>query len=171
MGCISTELIVYLIKKKAVSCLFTLSPNRGWGVIKIYNGFYLFKVGSIKFYTHRTQCKSNRVNFLFFFLGLHKNYLQHLQLKGMGFKILVLGKHFFFKLGFSHKIIFIIKNSFHFFYERRQLLTIESRSLYRVKVITQKLQLLRKLNNYKKKGIYFKGYLFKPKLSSKKAKI
>jgi hypothetical protein len=171
MSRLSTELIVYLFKKKAVSCLFTLSPNRGWGVIKIYNAFYLFKARSIKFYTHSIQCKSHRVFFLIFFLGFHKNYLQHLQLKGMGFKILLLGKHFFLKLGLSHRIIFIVKNSFHFFYERRQLLTIESRSLCKVKVIAQKLQLLRKLNSYKKKGIFFKGCLFKPKLSSKKAKI
>ena len=53
----------------------------------------------------------------------------------------------------------------------RQLLKLESRSLFHAKDLIMLFRILRKFNSYKKKGIFIKGFIFKSKISSKKSKV
>ena len=170
MGTISKELIIYLFKRKLFYLLLAISPKRGWGSLKISN-FFLLHDKKLVFYLSNTYNISHGILLINFFWGLNKNYSQQLQLKGMGFKLLKLDLNFFLKLGFSHRIIFLVKDNFNYFYKRRQLLKLESRSLEKLKYIVLGFASLRTLNSYKKKGVYCKGSIFKPKISSKKLKI
>jgi ribosomal protein L6P/L9E len=108
------------------------------------------------------------INFLF---GLYKNYHIYFRLKGIGYKMMKIGLNFLLKIGFSHRIIYLIKKNLRFSYQNKQLLKIESRSLFNLKNIIFIFQKIRKINCYKKKGIFLKGSMVKIKINKKKAKV
>ena len=101
---------------------------------------------------------------------LYKNYFQYVKLKGMGFKVTRVTLDLLFRLSYSHRILYLCNNNFRFDYINKQLFKVESRSLWKLKNVISSFNTLRKLNAYKKKGLYVKGSIIKLKISSKKAK-
>jgi ribosomal protein L6P/L9E len=104
-------------------------------------------------------------------LGFYKNYFYFLKLKGMGFRVLGHSKGLVFKLGCSHKILFLKKIDTVFFYLARLIFIIKSRCILTLKNILSTILTFKKRNSYKKKGIFYKGVVIKVKLTSKKSKF
>lgn len=91
----------------------------------------------------------------------------------MGFKAAVLKfkSIVLFKLGFSHKVVFVRCSDIVFYYKRKQQFMLESRDVLWLKSFLFSFKMLKKIDAYKKKGIYIKGEQFVFKLSSKKSKF
>ena len=89
----------------------------------------------------------------------------------MGYKIMRLNLNLIIKLGYSHRIMFFCQKGLNYTFITRQLLKLESRSLFHEKDLIMLFRILRKFNSYKKKGIFIKGFIFKSKISSKKSKV
>merc|ERR1711966_408793 len=89
-----------------------------------------------------------------FFFSFYKNYKHYLKLKGMGFKVICSNLNLLFRLNHSHRILYIFSKNFRFTYFNRQLFKIEGRGLGKLKNIIYDFCNLRKLNAYKKKGLY-----------------
>jgi hypothetical protein len=165
------EIIVYCFNKYLNFFIFSISNLQGWSLLKIeskyilidnfglylYNSFHLFKIYNIFV-----------INFLF---GLYKNHHIFLRFKGIGYKIMKIGLNFLLKIGFSHRIIYLMKKNVRFSYHNKQLLKIESRSLFNLKNIIFIFQKIRKINCYKMKGIFLKGSIVKIKINKKKIKV
>jgi len=106
-----------------------------------------------------------------FLMGFYRYYFQYVQLKGMAYKSIVLFSNLIFKLGYSHRIMYVSCKDLKLLYVSKQSLMVLGRSINRVKNIVYNLQCLRKINVYKKKGIFLKGSIVKIKQSSKKSKF
>ena len=89
----------------------------------------------------------------------------------MGFKMICHLVAIIFKLGYSHRVLFIRQTEIAFTYLNRHLLKIEGRSLALIKIILFQFMQLRVKSAYKKKGIFLKGSILKFKITSKKSKF
>jgi ribosomal protein L6P/L9E len=89
----------------------------------------------------------------------------------MGFKGIRVGRVFIIKLGYSHKISYLKISGICFLYENRQAFKLVSRDCLTLKNVVYNFKELRRMDAYKKKGVYFKGSIFKFKVSTKKAKF
>lgn len=171
MKSIFKELTIYFLYWNNFFFYCVISTTQGWGIIKLKHNYLINKFELIQFFVKKKKYKSY-ISFLsVFFFGFYKNFLKYFQIKGMGFKIIRLGLNFILKLGYSHKIFYYSQLNLNILYITRQLITMESRSLFYIKPLSNILRSLRKINNYKKKGIFCKGFIVKNKISSKKAKV
>jgi len=129
------------------SCFIFISTCLGWGVFNLFRNKSFKRLGSF----------FNNINS--FFLKL---YVFYLKIKGVGFKFLINKKSIgVIKLGFSHRIVLfpiknikliIIKNRI-----KKKFLKCFGRDHYKLKRTIYLLALLRKVNTYTKKGVYFLG--------------
>ena len=167
----SKEIILYCFNKNSNLFLILISNLQGWGLVQLKYKFFIIKANKLFIYNLLALIKSYISFLINFFLGFFKNYFQYLKIKGMGFKIILVGLNLLLKLGFSHRIIYICMNNWRFQYLNKQLLKINSRCFFTIKNFVYSFQKIRKLNSYKKKGIFIKGSIIKIKVSSKKAKV
>jgi ribosomal protein L6P/L9E len=165
------ESIVYTFNQKCNFFLLVISNFQGWLLIRIKSKFILIKDKKLYIYNFLSLIKTYNFFLMNFFLGLLKNYLQYIKLKGMGYKVVKLGLNFIIKLGFSHRILFFCKKNFRYIFLNKQNLKFLSRNLFTIKNIIFKLNNLRKINRYKKKGIFLKGSIVEIKISKKKSKV
>jgi len=131
----------------------------------------LVKKNRVYLYNFIFYVKSYISFFKFFILGFYKNYFHFLKLKGIGYKIILFSLNIIIKLGFSHRILFLLKKDLKVQYINKQLLKIESRYLNIVKNTIFMFINIRKINLYKKKGFFFKSPIIKIKISNKKSKV
>ena len=89
----------------------------------------------------------------------------------MGFRVLGHRRGLIFKLGCSHKFLFLKKIDIVFFYLARLLFTIKGRCILTLKNILSTILSFKKKNSYKRKGVFYKGVVTKVKLTSKKSKF
>lgn len=171
MKFISKELTIYFLYWNNFFFFFVISITHGWGIFKLQYNIILNRLQHIQIFLIKKKYKSYTSFLKLIFFGFYQNYLQHFQIKGMGFKTIRLGFNLIFKLGYSHRILYYCQQNLYLFYRNRQIITVESRSLFFIKSFSMLLRNLRKINNYKKKGIFCKGFIIKNKISSKKAKV
>lgn len=105
------------------------------------------------------------------FLGCYKNFVQLLNLRGMGYKVLLVKSTLVLKLSQSHRLVYTLKKNLKVLYINKQILKVLSKSLNLLKKVIYFLQKYGKINTYKKKGIFFKGSIVSLKISSKKSKF
>lgn len=89
----------------------------------------------------------------------------------MGFKSVIINKNLIFKLGCSHKILYVLKKNFLLIYKQKYLFKINTRCLNLIKNTIYILKKIKVSSFYKLKGIFIKGSLNKLKISSKKTKF
>ena len=158
---------LYFLKHKHNSFLLLLSISRGWGICKCLPTSIVLDNSLSHFVFSKTH-----TYFLYnMCLGFYKNYFYFLKLKGMGFRVLGHSKGLIFKLGCSHKFLFLKKTDIVFFYLARLIFSIKSRCILALKNILNTILNFKKRNSYKKKGIFYKGVVIKVKLTSKKSKF
>jgi ribosomal protein L6P/L9E len=116
---------------------------------------------------------SKKYNFFLinFFFGLYRNYHIFLKFKGVGYKVIKIGLNYLFKIGFSHRVIYLLKKNLRFNYYNKQLVKISSRSSTILKNCIFIFQKISKINSYKKKGFFLKGSILKIKINKKKSKV
>ena len=165
--CLFNNLPTYFLKHKHNSFLFILSISRGWGIFKCLTTSIVLD-NSL---SHFLFSKAHRYFLYNLCLGFYKNYFYFLKLKGMGFRVLGHFKGLVFKLGYSHKILFLKKIDIVFFYLARLSFIIKGRCILALKNILSSILNFKKKNSYKKKGIFYKGVVIKVKLTSKKSKF
>ena len=165
------ELLIYFLYLNKNKFLVIISPRQGWAIINLKVSYVINTHNSIQIYNNSKINKSYFSFLLLIFFGFYKNYLQFLQIKGMGYKIMRLNLNLIIKLGYSHRIMFFCQKGLNYTFITRQLLKLESRSLFHAKDLIMLFRILRKFNSYKKKGIFIKGFIFKSKISSKKSKV
>lgn len=158
------EIVCYFFKQNNFSYLLVLSNLQGWGILKcnLYGIFY----NSLCDYYYK---KDNQENI--FILGFYKNYTCFLKLKGMGFKTVTVNKNLIFKLGCSHRILYILKKDALIVLEQKYLIQINTRSLNLIKNAIGILKSIKLPSPYKIKGIFIKGSCLILKISSKKSKF
>ena len=150
------KVIIYKITTLSYfNFILTLSINKGWIVTPL---FYLYN--------------KHIENILFGFIRLFKF---NFKLKGFGFKWKYLinckkQQLIFFKVGFTHKIILLIKKDSKYELKKQKIL-VKNRSYFFLRNYLNFLFILYKKNLYNKKGLYLKGTQFNLKLSKKKAKF
>ena len=126
-----SNLPLYFLKHKHNSFLFILSISRGWGISKCLTT-------SIVLDNSLSQSILSKAHKYFLYnmcLGFYKNYFYFLKLKGMGFRVLGHRKGLIFKLGCSHKLLFLKKIDIVFFYLARLIFTIKGRCVLTLKNI------------------------------------
>ena len=165
------EIVLYCFNKYLKFFVLSISNLQGWGLLEIHSKFILIDNFGLYLYNSIHLFKIYNAFVINFFFGLYKNYHIYFRLKGIGYKIMKIGPNFLLKIGFSHRIIYLIKKNLRFSYQNKQILKIESRSLFNLKNIIFIFQKIRKLNCYKKKGIFLKGSIIKIKINKKKAKV
>jgi ribosomal protein L6P/L9E len=94
-----------------------------------------------------------------------------MKFKGVGYKIIKIGLNFLLKVGFSHRIVYLLKKNLRVNFYNKQLIKIESRSLSILKNCIYVFQKISKLNSYKKKGFFLRGSIIKIKINKKKSKV
>jgi hypothetical protein len=146
---IPKELAVYSIKKKKNCLLLFLSITQGWGINFIDTPLILVNKFKLIFFSKAQLCFISNM-----FLGFFKNYFYFLKLKGMGFKMLYHFSAIIFKLGYSHRVLFIRQKEIAFTYLNRTILKVEGRSLSLIKSVLFQIMRLKKKSAYKKKGIF-----------------
>ncbi len=162
-----SNLPLYFLKNKHNSFLFFLSISRGWGICKCLTTSIVLDTS----FSYFVFSKSHIYFFYNMCLGFYKNYFYFLKLKGMGFRVLGHYNGLIFKLGCSHKLLFLKKNDIVLFYLTRLTFSIKSRCVLFLKNTLNTLLNLKKKNSYKKKGIFYKGVIVTVKLTSKKSKF
>lgn len=168
---ISRELVAYFISKNDFNFLVIVSNVKGWGLFKIKNKLVLMKNQNLYFFSRFRYLKTS-ISFLStYFVCFYRNIFHYLKIKGMGLKIIMLSNKLVFKLGNSHRIAYLCQNNLKINYIHKQLFKVESRSIFNLKGIVSLFTKLKKINSYKKKGIYLKGSIIKLKVSSKKSKV
>lgn len=165
------EIITYCFNKNSKLFLLSLSNLQGWSLIEIKSEYIILNNKNLYFYNFLSLINTYNFFLISFLFGLYKNYFCFLKFKGVGYKLIKVGFNFSIKLGFSHRILFILKKKSKFQYINKQLLKIESRSLANMKNIIFTFQKIRKMNSYKKKGVFLKGSIIKIKISKKKSKV
>ena len=161
------SLPLYFLKYKHNSFLLILSISRGWGICKCLTTSIVLDSSL----SHFVFSKAHRYFLYNMCVGFYKNYFYFLKLKGMGFRVLGHSKGLIFKLGCSHKLLFLKKIDIVFFYLARLIFTIKGRCVLTLKNILSTILSFKKKNSYKRKGIFYKGVITKVKLTSKKSKF
>jgi hypothetical protein len=161
---IPNETVCYFLKQNIFSYLLVLSNLQGWGILKccIYGSFYN---KNFDYYYKKSIQES------IFILGFYKNYTCFLKLKGMGFKSVVVNKNLIFKLGCSHRIIYVLKKNLLVILEQKYLIQINTRCLNKIKNAISIMKSIKLTSSYKIKGIFIKGSYVILKISSKKSKF
>lgn len=89
----------------------------------------------------------------------------------MGYKFVLVSKGICLRIGFSHRILYLVLPDIKLKYLNKQSIVLKSRNLFSLKGLFHKLSNIKKVDVYKKKGLYIKGSLLKTKESSKKGKF
>lgn len=119
------------------------------------------------------EFKEDNLNTWYFLLkniiiGLTRNFIQRLQLKGVGFKALLLKSNLMeLKIGFSHSIIYQAPIGTKLDITKNILLQIKSPLKNLVGQEASKIQRLRFPDSYKGKGILYKGEKLNLKIGKK----
>lgn len=154
--------LFFLTNKKNIRILY-VSLLHGWGLINFKRQQQ--KVNSSFLYKSEKHLIINKI------FGYYKTYLQFLKLKGMGYKFTLVSKGICLRLGFSHRLLYLISKGLKINYLNKQLILLKSRNLFLLKNLFYRFKNIKKLDAYKKKGLYIKGVLLKTKESSKKGKF
>jgi len=163
----NTSTYCFLQKKKLFMLVITAS--KGWGVTLCQGPYFLIKDRNKFFFISQTKSYYSLISIIF--LGFQKGYFQYLKLKGIGYKFINKDNKIILKFGFSHRIIYINLLDTKCNFIHRNLLGLETRSIWAIKKITQSFNNIRKKNVYKKKGFFLKGSLIHIRVSSKKSKF
>lgn len=172
------DIKMYIISNKTVSYYFkqnkklfglVLSSYKGWGILLLKQDFFLIKKNEL--YPIVLASKSYLTLLTVIFLGFYRGYFKFLKLKGMGYRFINIKNNIIFKFGFSHRIIYINYVDIYCLFISKYILRFESRSLWLLTKVINCFKNIRKNNVYKKKGIFFKGFLISIKISSKKSKF
>jgi ribosomal protein L6P/L9E len=163
---IPKEIICYSFKQNNFIFLLVLSNLQGWGILKFFIRGSFFN----KFFSYYYNI-INQANFSNFILGFYKNYICFLKLKGMGFKSVIVTKKLMFKLGYSHRIIYVFKKDLLLSYMQKYLFRISTRALNLIKNVIYTYKKIKLPSAYKIKGFFIKGSRFSLKISSKKSKF
>jgi ribosomal protein L6P/L9E len=168
---IPNEIVIYYYSIKKHFFFIIVSNVQGWSIINLK--YKLIVIRNNKFYVYNLllYIKTYNTYLTNIFLGYLKNYSQYVRVKGMGYKVVTLNTILLVKLGFSHRILYLFTNDFRLNYLNKQLLIFKSRCTYLLKQNIYLFQHIRKINSYKKKGIYIKGALIKVKINTKKSKF
>lgn len=97
------------------------------------------------------------------------NYINILNLVGVGYKARVDGKYLILNLGYSHAFAFEIEDGVEISVDKNTKITIKSIFHSKVSELSYKIRSLRMPEPYKGKGIFFEGETITPK-DGKKAK-
>jgi ribosomal protein L6P/L9E len=89
----------------------------------------------------------------------------------MGLKAIMHIRGLIFKLGYSHRVFYLYPNNIRIHYENKKYFKLESRSILNLKNAIWSITTLKKMNAYKKKGVYLRGGVYGVKISIKKAKV
>lgn len=89
----------------------------------------------------------------------------------MGNKIVKILYNLMFKVGCSHRLVYLLSKDIRIYYISKHLIQIKSRSIYYLKQLIYNFKGINKINAYKRKGIYIKGSIGIFKTNSKKLKI
>lgn len=165
------EVVTYCFNRYLNFFIFSISNLQGWSLLELYSKYILIDNFGLYLYNCIYLFKIYNAFIINFLFGLYKNYHIYFRLKGIGYKIMKVSSNFMIKLGFSHRIIYLMKKNLCFSYQNKQSLKIESRSLFDLKNIIFNFQKIRKINSYKKKGIFLKGSIIQVKINKKKAKV
>lgn len=165
------EIIVYYFNRYSKNFIFSISNLQGWGLLEINSKYLLLDNYGIYLYNVLHLFKRYNFFLINFFFGLYRNYFIYLKFKGVGYKIIKIGLNFLLKVGFSHRIMYLLKKNLRFNFYNKQLIKIESRSLSVLKNCIYVFQKISKLNSYKKKGLFLKGSIVKIKINKKKSKV
>lgn len=169
---IPKEVIVYAYKQENQIFLVILSVSQGWGLVKVnLKHIFLKKKFCFSILKNKRIVNSYKNLIINFILGFYRYFFQFVKLKGMAYKAMVVSSTLVFKLGYSHRILYTSYKNIKVLYLSKQLLMVIGRSINKIKNIIYTLRSLRKVNVYKKKGIFFKGSIVKLKQSSKKSKF
>jgi ribosomal protein L6P/L9E len=103
--------------------------------------------------------------------GLIKSYFKYIQLRGRSFRYLYLYTTLVLKLGFSHKLYYIVANNTCITVLTKQVIKVVGKTVQRLSLFFFDLHVIRKFDKYKGKGLlyYNDSILLKP--SSKKTKV
>jgi hypothetical protein len=153
--------------KKVIGLI--LSASKGWGLLNLKYRVGLVKNTEMHLFPAHDKSSINWLKSILF--GFQKGYFQYIHLKGMGFKFIIVKNVIIFKLGYSHRILFLSNVDTQVIYLSKYLIKIDCRSITQLKQIVHSFLKIRKKNAYKKKGIFIKGSIIKLKLSSKKSKF
>lgn len=158
----------YFSYHKHIIGLF-LSTFKGWSVVNLNYTVGLVKHKELNLFPTPNKTQTAWLEAILF--GLHRGYFHYLQLKGMGFKFIVAKGNIVLKIGYNHRILFLLGKDIYVRYLSKFLLKINCRSIDQLKWNIHSFLKTRKSNPYKKKGIFIKGSVIKLKLSSKKTKF
>lgn len=153
---INKNLIIYKIKTLLQTNLLIISINLGWILLPI------------------NISKNISIDLILF--GYTKLYKFFFKLKGFGYKWkynlnqTTHSKTIFFKLGFTHRIALITKNSNKYKLKKKRFI-IKGRSYSNIRNNLNFIFFLYKTYLYNKKGIYLRGTKYKTKISKKKSKF
>lgn len=157
------EIKLFLLTDKKNIRILYVSLLHGWGLINLKRQQQ--KLNSFLLYKPEKYLIINKI------FGYYKTYFHFLKLKGMGYKFTALNAAVCLRIGFSHKVLYLISSGIKVNYLSKQLILLKSRDLYLLKNLFYNFKNLKKLDAYKKKGLYIKGVLLKTKESSKKGKF
>lgn len=170
--------MVHVLSKDIVCYCFTqneklfglfITATKGWFIISfntlitIVNKFEFYFL-SVKYKYYLGVCIS-------ILLGFKKSYHQYIILKGIGYKFLRDDNKIFLRFGYSHRIVYISYINIYCNIINKNILSLESRSIWELKKVNFFFTQLRKKNVYKKKGLFVKGFLHSIKNSGKKSKF
>jgi len=162
---IPPEIVFHLDSKLLNFFFFGIS---GWCLQEQFNSFpYLYKeaIRLVRSFFLSTFLLNNLI------FGLIKNYFKYFQLRGRSFKYSISFGNLVIKLGFSHKLYYIVPYNTCITLITKQIFKISNRSLHSLKRVFFDLHCIRKFDNYKGKGLlYYKSPLIL-KASSKKTKV
>lgn len=151
------QLIIYKITYKLLSFLLIISINKGW----LFLPLFIYKNNKIE-------------NIL---LGYIRLYKFSFRVKGFGFKWKFQQfkkyekiKFIFLKVGFTHRIVLLVKSNSKYFLKKKKFVVL-NRSYFFIRKYLNLLFFLYKSYLYNKKGFFLKGTKFILKLSKKKSKF
>ena len=166
------EVVSYVFKKNKTFLILIISFLKGWGLIVSRRPCVVLNpVGKISVFNTKALWNSEYSLILNSLFGFYNSYRGYIKFKGMGFKGMRVGYTFIMKLGYSHRVAYLKISGIRLVYENRQAFKLVSRDCLTLKNVVYNFKKLRKMNAYKKKGVYFKGSIFKFKVSTKKAKF
>jgi large subunit ribosomal protein L6 len=157
--------------------LLTIKSNFGYLTYKINDNFMLEIVGknNIKIFPKKRENKyinciwgtqysllKNHIN------GLSKGYTKTLELIGVGFRSHIDNNHLILKLGYSHKVSYLIPYDVVIKCTKQNKIIIFGINKQKVNEIVSKIQLLKKVDPYKGKGILLENIKLRLKEGKKK---
>jgi large subunit ribosomal protein L6 len=165
------------LKIKLNENLLKLESNFGQLTYAINTKFIvqITEKNSIKFYPKKKTEKN--INCLWgtqysllknYINGLSRGYTKTLELIGVGFRVNLENNTLIFKLGYSHKVIFKIPSDVVIKCPKQDKIIIFGIDKQRVNEIIAKIQLLKKIDPYKGKGILLENTKLRLKEGKKK---